>query len=75
MMAEIKAGDRVRFHLEGKSGAPEGWYPGTVFRIDPYSAHRAFYWIKLDLSAQQQLGITQISVFNPKNIELINRAA
>jgi hypothetical protein len=74
-MAEIKVGDRVRFHLESKSGAPEGWYPGTVVRIDPYSAHRAFYWIRLDRSAEEQLGITQISVFNPKNIERITGTA
>ena len=75
MMVEIKVGDRVRFHLDNKSGASEGWYPGTVFRIEPYSAHRAFYWVKLDPSPQQQLGIIQISIFNPKNIELMTETS
>lgn len=70
-MIQIKVGDRVRFHLEAKSGASEGWYPGTVFRIDPYSKHRSFYWIKIDPAAERVLGIGEISIFNPRNIELL----
>ena len=67
-MAPIAIGDRVRIRLNRELGVAEGWYPGTVFRIDPYSAHRSFYWVELDVEAQSILGAKQISVFNPRNI-------
>lgn len=69
MSAEIKVGDRVRIYLDEKFGERQGWYTGRVFRIDPYSAHRAFYWVELDADCQALLGSRQISVFNPKNIQ------
>jgi hypothetical protein len=68
-MTELKVGDRVRVRLDARLGLAEGWYPGTVFRIDPYSAHRRFYWVELDPDVQSAIGLQQISVLNPKNIE------
>ncbi len=68
-MDEIRAGDRVRVHLGEKQRVPDGWYPGTVFRIDPYANHSAFYWVELDAEAAALLGFRQISVLNPRNIQ------
>jgi len=65
---EIQIGDRVKVHLDSKFGSQAGWYEGTVFKIDPYSEHRSFYWVELDVEAQSILGAKQISVFNPRNI-------
>jgi len=67
----IHIGDRVRVRLEAKKSGQEGWFEGTVIRIDPYSEHRRFYWIEFDEDAQAILGIRQISVFNPRNIARI----
>lgn len=39
-----------------------------VFRIDPYSDHRCFYWVRLDEESSALLGIREISIFNPKYI-------
>ncbi len=69
MNPPIQIGDRVKICIDSKFGMNEGWYEGTVFRIDPYSEHRSFYWVKLNEDAQAILGIKQISVFNPKNIQ------
>jgi hypothetical protein len=71
MTEEIRIGDRVKIFLDSKFGDKEGWYEGTIFKIDPYSEHRSFYWVELDKEAQDILGISQISVLNPKNIEKI----
>ena len=68
MAEEIQIGDRVKVHLDAKFGSNAGWYEGTVFKIDPYSEHRSFYWVELDVEAQSILGAKQISVFNPRNI-------
>jgi hypothetical protein len=68
MTEEIRIGDRVKVFLVSKYGNKEGWYAGTVFKIDPYSEHRSFYWVELDADEQFILGIKQISVFNPRNI-------
>lgn len=65
----IQVGDRVEIHLDAKFGELTGWYSGTVFRIDAYSEHRSFYWVKLDPEAQVKLNVSEISVFNPKNIK------
>jgi len=65
----IQVGDRVKVYLNAKFGKNEGWYEGTVFKIDPYSQHRSFYWVELDEDLQTLLNIKQISVFNPKNIQ------
>ena len=67
MAENFKIGDRVKIQLSA------GWFEGRVVRIDPYSAHRSFYWVELDEDAQSMLGggIKVISVFNPKNIQAI----
>ena len=69
MIEEIRIGDRVKIFLDSKFQNSEGWFEGTVFKIDPYSEHRSFYWVQLDEDAQAILGIKQISIFNPKNIQ------
>ncbi|MBI2332427.1 MAG: hypothetical protein HYU84_09775 [Chloroflexi bacterium] len=67
----IQPGDKVKIYLDSKFGENEGWHEGTVFKIDPYSEHRSFYWVELSAEAQALLKIKQISVFNPKNIQKI----
>ena len=68
-MAEtLQVGDPVEVYLDAKFGEREGWHSGTIFRIDPYSEHRSFYWVRFDPEAAALLGIPQISVLNPKNI-------
>ena len=69
MSKAFQIGDRVKIFHDSKFGMNEGWYEGEIIRIDPYSEHRSFYWIKLNEDAQAILGIQQISIFNPKNIE------
>lgn len=64
----IHIGDRVRVRLEAKATRSEGWFEGTVVRIDPYSEHRSFYWVEFSEEARALLGVSQISVFNPRNI-------
>lgn len=71
MSEAIQIGTRVKVYLDSKFGSREGWYEGVVFRIDPYSEHRSFYWVELNEEAQTLLGTKQISVFNPKNIQKI----
>lgn len=67
----IQIGDRVKIYLGSKFGEHEGWHEGTVFKIDPYSEHRNFYWVELNAEAQAMLRTKQISVINPKNIQKI----
>jgi len=64
----IHIGDRVKVRLEAKAARAEGWFEGTVIRIDPYSEHRSFYWVEFDEDVRAILGISRISVFNPRNI-------
>ncbi len=68
---DIQIGDRVKIYLDAKFGEHEGWHEGTVFKIDPYSEHRCFYWVELSPAAQAILGLKQISVFNLKNMQKI----
>jgi len=71
-MAEpIRVGDRVKVYLDSKFWKSEGWFEGTIVRIDPYSRHRQFYWVELDIEVEAaQGGKTYfVSVFNPKNIQ------
>jgi len=68
MTLTFQIGDRVEFRLDTKFGENEGWYSGTVIRIEPYSAHRRFYWVRLDDAARAVLNLNEISIFNPKNI-------
>ena len=69
MTEVIQVGNRVQIRLDSKFGEKEGWYTGTVVRIDPYSEHRSFYWVQLDAEAQSVLKVREISVFNLKNIK------
>ena len=70
MAEDIRIGDRVQVFLDSKFWKSEGWFEGTVIRIDPYSGHRSFYWVELDDDAQALpgKGTKMISVLNPKNI-------
>jgi predicted DsbA family dithiol-disulfide isomerase len=65
MADEIKIGDRVQVYLQTESQGGENWFDGVVVRIDPYSAHRSFFWVKLD---EQSTSGGLISVLNPRNI-------
>ncbi|HUI89562.1 MAG TPA: hypothetical protein VLX61_12650 [Anaerolineales bacterium] len=67
---DFHIGDRVKIFLDSKYWKSEGWFEGTILRIDPYSEHRNFYWVELDVEAQPLHGgqIGMISVLNPKNI-------
>ncbi|MDL1909247.1 PilZ domain-containing protein [Chloroflexi bacterium CFX6] len=69
-MDEIRIGDRVQIFLDAETWGSEGWFEGTVVRIEPYSAHRSFHWVELDEAAQAALGreVKLISVLNPRNI-------
>jgi hypothetical protein len=71
MAESFRINDRVKVYLDSKFGMNEGWFEGEIIRIDPYSEHRSFYWVNLNEEAQAILGIKQISVFNPKNIQKI----
>jgi hypothetical protein len=66
----LQVGERVRIHLDADHWRSAGWFEGTIIRIDPYSAHRSFYWVELDVSAEPlQSGRTSlVSVLNPRNI-------
>jgi len=64
-------GERVEVFLGKKFGVHTGWHPGTIFKIDPYSEHRSFYWVRFDADVAARLGIPHISVFNPKNLQKI----
>jgi hypothetical protein len=68
MAGGFQIGDQVEVYLDAKFGYKEGWYAGTIFKIDPYSDHRSFYWVNFDADAQALTGMRQISVFNPRNI-------
>ena len=73
MSEPFRVGERVQIFLDGKKWGAEGWYEGTVVRIDPYTEHRSFHWVELDADAAAVLGkgIKLISVLNPKNIRKV----
>ncbi|HMB23107.1 MAG: hypothetical protein ACM33V_01625 [Chloroflexota bacterium] len=73
MTEAIKISDRVEIFLDANVWGSEGWFEGTVVRIDPYSRHRSFYWIELSEEAIVRLGKSArfISVLNPKNIRKV----
>ncbi len=52
MVDDIQVGDRVKVFLDSSFWKSEGWFKGTVVRIDPYSGHRSFYWVELDTDVQ-----------------------
>jgi hypothetical protein len=66
----LKVGDRALVYLEPSRWSTHGWLPGTIVRIDGYSAHRNFYWIELDVPAKPSQGVEMglVSVLNPKHI-------
>ena len=70
MSIEFHIGERVRVFLDSKFWKSEGWFEGAVVRIDPYSAHRSFYWVELDAEVRMlQGGETRlVSVLNPSRI-------
>ena len=70
MSETFQVGDRVQILLDAKVWGSDGWFDGTVVRIDPYSQHRSFYWVELNNESAAILGkgITLISVLNPRNI-------
>ena len=70
MTDELKIGDRVQIFLDAKTWNTDGWFAGTVVRIDPYTKHRSFYWVELEDEAAAMLGkgARLISVLNPRNI-------
>ena len=70
----LNIGDRVKFFLHSDFWESEGWFEGTVLRIDPYSEHRSFFWVELDAPVRsRQGGLTnQVSVLNVKKIRKIN---
>jgi hypothetical protein len=73
MSEPTRLGDRVKVRLDSNFWKSGGWFEGTVVRIDPYSRHRQFYWVELDVEVEAlQGGRTHlVSVFNPKNIQVI----
>lgn len=68
--SKIQVGDRVEAYLDSQFWKSRGWFPGRVARIDPYSAHRRFYWVELDQEVEAAQGgrAHLISVFNVKRI-------
>ncbi len=60
----------MKIFLESRFWASEGWFEGTVVRIDPYSEHRSFDWVKLDTEVQAARGgrTDLVSVLNPARI-------
>lgn len=73
MTDEYRVGDRVQVRLDSAYWKSRGWFAGTIARIDAYSQHRSFYWVKLELEVvAAQGGRTRlISVFNLKSIRKI----
>ena len=73
MENQIRVGNRIKIYLDSKFWKSEGWFEGIVVRIDPYSKHRQFYWVELDLEVEPLLGgkTHLVSVFNPKNIQTL----
>ncbi len=74
-MRPLAIGDRVKILLNGPFWRSTGWHEGTIRRVDPYSDHRSFYWVELDLEVESAQGgrTNMISAFNPKHIQrLVN---
>ncbi len=70
MSTGIHVGDRVKIFLESSFWKSEGWFEGTVVRVDPYSGHRSFYWVELDTEVESARGgrTNLVSVLNPSRI-------
>jgi hypothetical protein len=67
---QLHVGDRVLIYLDPSRWSTSGWLPGNVVRIDPYSDHRNFHWIELDLPAKTRQGanMSVVAVLNPKHL-------
>ncbi len=70
MSTDIHVGDRVKIFLDSSFWKSEGWFEGTVVRVDPYSGHRSFYWVELDIEVESARGgrTNLVSVLNPAHI-------
>ena len=70
MLDGIEIGERVSVFLDSSFWKSEGWFDGTVVRIDPYSEHRRFYWVELDTEVTASGGgrTRLVSVLNPARI-------
>jgi hypothetical protein len=68
-----RVGDHVQVFLDSQFWKSEGWYSGTVIRIDPYSGHRSFIWVELETSVMDAHGgmAAVLSVLNPKKIKKV----
>ena len=68
---DLAVGDRVKVFLDSRYWRSTGWFEGTLVRIDPYSEHRSFHWVELDLDVQPLAGGSTrlVSVLNPSRIE------
>lgn len=69
----FRVGERVKVLLDSEFWESSGWFEGTVIRIDPYSAHRSFYWVELDRAVLPVQGgsTTLVSILNPGHIQKI----
>ncbi len=70
MPDDLQVGDRVSVRLDSSVWRSRGWFDGRIVRVDPYSAHRHFYWVELDVEVEGASGgrVRLVSVLNPKNI-------
>jgi len=68
---DLDVGDRVKVLLDSRNWRSTGWFEGTLVRIDPYSEHRSFHWVELDVDVQPLAGgnTRLVSVLNPARIE------
>lgn len=66
----LQTGDRVQVFLDSAYWKSEGWFQGTIVRVDPYSNHRSFHWVELDVEVRPVQGgsTTLVSVLNPQHI-------
>lgn len=67
---DFAVGDRVEVHLDSSYWSSRGWFPGVIHRIDPYTAHRSFYWVELEMEAQIAQGgqTSLVSILNPRQL-------
>ena len=75
--APLEVGARVKVFLDSRYWRSTGWYEGTLIRIDPYSAHRRFHWVELDLDVHPLTGGSTrlVSVLNPRHIESLQNGS
>jgi hypothetical protein len=66
----FSVGDVVEIFLNEQNFGQEGWFRGTIIRIDPYSSYRSFHWVQLDDESCAILGgrTRQVAVLNPRHM-------